>query len=218
MVEGVLRIVIEFPHVQCTTIIIPHVTLKTASTIQSSSVQGKRRERRRVKFIMMPGKHPSCACCVAAMLAAHDATATPTISRVTAEQAPFLEYYPQTNVDEFAALDLDQRSIVARLATGDEEGLSEARAVYSDGKVTDDDEIPSVTLRDLSIGAGEQLVNSSTYKTFVDFYGGSDYADRWVSASFEGISTDDAFGFDFSQVDVEGRAGKKYDSSLCFCS
>ncbi|KAL3808429.1 hypothetical protein ACHAXA_003836 [Cyclostephanos tholiformis] len=154
------------------------------------------------------GRLPACACCVAAMLTGRDATATSTTTRVTAEQAPFLEYHLETNVDEFAALDLDQRSIVARLATGDEEGLTEARMVYSNGRVLDDDdEIPSVTLRDLSVQAGEQLVNSSTYNTFVDFYGGYDYADQWVMASFGGIATGDMFDFDFTQLEVEGRAG-----------
>lgn len=185
---------------------------------QNDDERKKGKRRRKIQIIMMaklPGRLPNCACCVAAMLAGHDVTATTTTTRATAEQAPFLEYHPQTNVDEFAALDLDQRSIVARLATGDEEGLTEARTVYSNGRVMDDDKIPSVTLRDLSVRAGEQLVNSSTYKTFVDFYGGYDYADRWVTASFEGSATDDTFDFDFSQLEVEGRAGKKDELSRC---
>ena len=126
-----------------------------------------------------------------------------------------MEYKLETNVDEIAALDLDQRSIVARLATGDEEGLAEAQEVYTKGR-NPDDEI--VTISDLSVKAGELLSNSSTYNTFVDFYGGSDYADRWVTASFTGGATDGDFYFDFSQFDVEGRAGKndKFPLSYMF--
>lgn len=162
------------------------------------------------------GRLPACACCVAAVLAGHDATATRTAARMMAEQAPFLEYHLETNVDAFAALDLDQRSIVARLATGDEDGLTEAQSVYSNGRDIADDKIPVVTIRDLSVKAGEQLSNSSTYNTFVEFYGGFDYADQWATASFTGNATGEMFDFDFSQFEVEGRAGKNYELSFPF--
>jgi hypothetical protein len=162
------------------------------------------------------GRLPACACCVAAVLAGHDATATPTTTRMTAEQVPFLEYHLETNVDEFAALDLDQRSIVARLATGDEDGLTEAQSVYSNGRDLADDKIPVVTIRDLSVKAGEQLSNSSTYNTFVEFYGGFDYADQWAAASFTGSATGEIFDFDFSHFEVEGRAGKNDNCHFLF--
>jgi hypothetical protein len=161
------------------------------------------------------GKLPAC-CYAAALLVGHHAAATATANRATAEQVPFLEFKLETNVDEIAALDLDQRSIVARLATGDEEGLTEAREVYTIGRNRDDGKVAVVTIRDLSIKAGEQLASSSTYNMFVDFYGGSDYADRWANASFTGGATGGNFDFDFGLFDVEGRAGKNDESPLSY--
>jgi hypothetical protein len=72
------------------------------------------------------------------MLTDYDATAAPTNTKVTAEQGPFLEYHLETNVNEFAALNLDERSIMAHPATGDEEGLAEVQKVYSNGSVLND--------------------------------------------------------------------------------
>ena len=169
---------------------------------------GEERSKKQKRRMKKSQGRWTCACCAAALLTGHDAAATATATRATAEQAPFLEYKLETDVDEIAALDLDQRSIVARLATGDKEGLSEAREVYTNGRNFVDAQITLVTIRDLSIKAGQQLSNSSTYNTFVDFYGGSDYANRWATASFTGNATGGDFDFDFSQFDVEGRAGK----------
>ena len=166
---------------------------------------GEERSKKQKRRMKKSQGRWTCACCAAALLTGHDAAATATATRATAEQAPFLDYKLETNVDEIAALDLDQRSIVARLATCDEEGLTEAQEVYTKGRNLEEE---IVTIRDLSVKAGELLSNSSTYNTFVDFYGGSDYADRWATSSFTGGATGGDFYFDFSQFDVEGRAGK----------
>lgn len=128
------------------------------------------------------------------------------------EQQAFLGLYePETNVDDIAALDLDHRSIVARLATGDEEGLLEAQDVYSKGRDGDGDG-SGLTIKRLSTMAGD-LTASSTYQTFVKYYGESeDYADQWITKSFEGGATTSLANgdVDFSNFDVEGRAGKIY--------
>ncbi len=183
---------------------------------RTNDTKEKERSKKQIRTMKKFQGRWTCACCAAALLAVHDAAATATVTRVTAEQAPFLEYKLETNVDEIAALDLDQRSIVARLATGDEEGLAEAQEVYTSGRNLEDESNTVVTIRDLSVRAGEQLSDSSTYNTFVDFYGGSDYADRWATESFTGGATDGDFYFDFSQFDVEGRAGKNDKFSLSY--
>lgn len=126
-------------------------------------------------------------------------------ARGAAEQAFFGQYTPETNIDSIAALDIDQRSIVARVASGDEEGLVEARDVYSNG-VTGSS---SLTLKGLSTLADEKLKWSTTYQTFKDYYGGSGFADKLIEASFEGVEMPIGRGsFDFGYFDVEGRAGK----------
>ena len=57
---------------------------------------------------------------------------------VSAAEKPFFTYTPDTNVDEMAALDLDQRSIVVSLAASDEEGLTEAKNIYMLGREEED--------------------------------------------------------------------------------
>ncbi len=125
----------------------------------------------------------------------------------SAAETPFLTYTPNTNVDDVAYLDLDQRSIVASLAASDEGGLVDAKNTYMLGRV---DSTGAMTMKRLStLAEGEFLGVSSTYQDFVDYFGHSDYADRWISAAFGGVQTsvsDDA-SVDFGQFDVEGRGG-----------
>ena len=78
---------------------------------------------------------PTCACCIAAYLTAPVATAIKVGgARALSEQSFLGLYDPTNNVDAIAALDLDQRSIVARLATGDRNGLTEAQSISSNGR------------------------------------------------------------------------------------
>ena len=156
----------------------------------------------------------ACACCIAAMLTkaatAVAAVSSTTTRAISSEQAFIGLYTPDSNVDKIAVLDLDQRSIVARLAAEDEEGLTEAENVYSNGRITDT--ASDLTIKGLSIDASDVLSGSATYQLFVDYYGDPEYADRWVTASFDGKATtlNDAVNVDFSKFDVEGRAGKKH--------
>ena len=162
----------------------------------------------------------TCACCIAAMLTKATAVAavsSTTTRAISSEQAAFVGLYTHdSNVDKIAVLDLDQRSIVARLAAEDEEGLTEAQNVYSNGRITDHT-ASDLTIKGLSIDASDVLSGSATYQLFVDYYGDPEYADRWVTASFDGKTTtlNDAVNVDFSKFDVEGRAGKKHIVATC---
>ena len=153
------------------------------------------------------------AYCVAAMLF----TPSP-LAAINATEQPFLKRYePETNIDNVAALDLDQRSIVARLASGTEEGLRDAQDVYSKGR----NHIPGsqidYTLQSLSLRAYDELKASLTYQIFVDYYGQDDYADRWIQASFNGNATSLENGnADFSHFSLEGRTGEIYYSFVFF--
>lgn len=158
----------------------------------------------------------TCACCIAAMLTKATAVAVATTTRAMSSEQAFIGLYtPDSNVDKIAVLDLDQRSIVARLAAEDEEGLTEAENVYSNGRITDT--ASDLTIKGLSIDASDVLSGSATYQLFVDYYGDPEYADRWVTASFDGKATalNDAVNVDFSKFDVEGRAGKKHIVATC---
>lgn len=141
--------------------------------------------------------------------------ATILLAPVSAAEKPLLLYQPDTNVDETAALELDQRSIVASLAARDEEGLTEAKNVYmlgreEDGGVSSSD-AGAMTLKRLSTLAEEEFLGvSSTYQDFVDYYGDTDYADQWISAAFGGAQTSmsNDVNIDFGKFDIEGRGGK----------
>ena len=124
-------------------------------------------------------------------------------------------YQPKTYVEDVAILDLDHRSILARLAMETEDGMAEAQEIYASGRKDvlsygDSD----LTIKNLSAKAGVDLVDSSTYKMFVNYYGKSEYADMWVQAAFDGGATTLFSGgtvdFTSSSVGVEGRAGKRY--------
>ena len=122
-----------------------------------------------------------CGTCVAAaillqggMAAAASASSAARRARGAAAQRPFLGLYkPVTSVDALASLDLEVQSINARLAMGNEEGLAEARDVYRNG------------FGDLGATIGASASTSPTFAQFVDYYGGSDFADSWIEASFD---------------------------------
>ena len=114
-----------------------------------------------------------------------------------------------------AALDLDQRSIVVSLAASDEEGLTEAKNIYMLGREEVDDVSSSsagaMTMKRLSTLAEEEFLGvSSTYQDYVDYFGGTDYADQWISAAFGGVQTSmsNDVNIDFSKFGIEGRGGK----------
>lgn len=149
----------------------------------------------------------ACICCMMASLLTKSVTVS---ARAVEEQAFLKMYTPDTNVDAVASLDLDQRSIVARVATGDEDGLSEAMDIYSMGR-TDNDSSSAMTVKRLSTLAEEAFMGvSTTYQDAVNYYGDTTYADHWVSAAFGGKATSlSAKGnVDFGTFGVEGRAGK----------
>ena len=136
---------------------------------------------------------------------------------VSAAEKPFLMYTPDTNVDEMAALDLDQRSIVASLAASDEEGLTEAKNIYMLGR---EDGGGAMTMKRLSTLAEEEFMGvSTTYQDFVDYFGGNDYADQWISAAFGGAQTsmNNDVNIDFGKFGVEGRGGKAYKKCRHVC-
>lgn len=139
--------------------------------------------------------------------------ATILLAPVSAAEKPLLLYQPDTNVDETAALDLDQRAVVASLAARDEEGLTEAKNFYMLGREEDDmsSAAGAMTLKRLSTLAEEEFLGvSSTYQDFVDYYGETDYADQWISAAFGGAQTSMSkdVNIDFGKFDIEGRGGK----------
>ena len=171
----------------------------------------------------------ACACCLAAMLAnprAATAAAASMTSAVnskaralSAEQQPILGYQPKNFVEDVAVLDLDHRSILARLSMETEDGLAEAQEIYVSGR-KDVLGYGELTIKDLSAKAGVDLVGSLTYATFEEYYGKSEYndlaptaeyADIWVQAAFDGGATTSfrsGKDFDFSSFGLEGRAGK----------
>ena len=153
-----------------------------------------------------PSLPTSCVCCMATMLLL--GKSAPVVS--AAAQTPFFTYAPDTNVDELAALDLDQRSIVVSLAASDEEGLSEAKNIYMLGR---EDSAGAMTMKRLSTLAEEEFLGvSSTYQDYVDYFGDTDYADQWISAAFGGVQTSmsNDVNIDFSKFGIEGRGGMIY--------
>ena len=146
----------------------------------------------------------ACICCMATLQSAP----------VSAAEKPFFMYTPDTNVDQMAALDLDQRSIVVSLAASDEEGLTEAKNIYMLGRKDDDvsSSAGAMTMKRLSTLAEEEFLGvSSTYQDFVDYFGSTDYADQWISAAFAGAQTsmNNDVNIDFGKFGVEGRGGKE---------
>lgn len=78
-----------------------------------------------------------CIICVAASLAlgpASAATDTGGVRAMSDQQRTFLNLYtPETNVDDFAALDIHLKNVQSRLAKGTGSGLAEAKDVYTNG-------------------------------------------------------------------------------------
>ena len=112
----------------------------------------------------------ACICCMMASLLTKSVTVS---ARAVEEQAFLKMYTPDTNVDAVASLDLDQRSIVARVATGDEDGLSEAMDIYSMGR-TDNDSSSAMTVKRLSTLAEEAFMGvSTTYQDAVNTFVGN---------------------------------------------
>lgn len=155
-----------------------------------------------------------CICCVAAMLTKSSTATTATMSRAMAAQQSFLSIYtPSTNVDSIASLDIDQRSIVARLAKGNSKGFAEARQFYVNGGTYAGQ---TRTIQSLSTGAQQEFLGgaySTTFLDYTDYYGDTDYADAWISAAFEGGETEfrastSHGSVDFGNFDFEGRAGE----------
>ena len=151
----------------------------------------------------MTGGHSlpmKCVCCMATMLLTKSTPAS-------AAATPFFTYTPDTNVDDVAYLDLDQRAIFVSLAASDEDGLVDAKNTYMLGRVGS---TGVITMKRLSTLAEEEFLGvSSTYQDFTDYFGHSDYADRWISAAFGGVQTtlSDDVNVDFGQFGVEGRGG-----------
>lgn len=151
------------------------------------------------KMIGGPSLPMTCVCCMATLLL--------TPASAAAAATPFLTYTPDTNVDDVAYLDLDQRSILASLAASDQDGLIDAKNIYMLGRVGS---TGPMTMKRLSTLAEEEFLGvSSTYQDFVDYFGHADYADRWISAAFGGVQTSmsDDVNVDFGQFGVEGRGG-----------
>lgn len=150
----------------------------------------------------------ACVCCMVTLLLTKSAL-------VSAAEKPFFMYTPDTNVDEMAALDLDQRSIIASLAASDEEGLAEAKNIYMLGR---GDGGGAMTMKRLSTLAEEEFMGvSTTYQDFVDYFGGNDYADQWISAAFGGAQTsmNNDININFGKFGVEGRGGKDIKVVMC---
>lgn len=158
----------------------------------------------------------ACICCVAATLLANAKSVS---ARSTSSETKILGMYtPNTDVSNYATLDLEQRSIIARLATGDKDGLSEANDIYTNGRsgvnpITGGSG-GGMTMQSLSTNALSEFTGvSATYQTFMDYYGDASYADSWVSASYGGLETtftdSNDYNVDFRVFDIEGRAGKK---------
>ena len=156
----------------------------------------------------------ACICCVAATLLANAKSVS---ARSTSSETKILGMYtPDTDVSNYATLDLEQRSIIARLATGDKDGLSEANDIYTNGRsgVNPITGATGMTMQSLSTNALSEFTGASTtYQTFMDYYGDGSYADSWVSASYGGLETtftdSNDYNVDFGAFDIEGRAGKK---------
>ncbi|EJK58330.1 hypothetical protein THAOC_21560, partial [Thalassiosira oceanica] len=115
-------------------------------------------------------------------------------------------YKPEFNVNAYASLDLDMREIDFLATTGNEEGLLAAWDVYSgaDG----DSGGSGLTLQDLT-AVSFDFDGSETLKLYKDFYGMTDYSDKWLQAAFNEESTESSFSsgkVDFTKLDLEGRS------------
>eukprot|EP00580_Thalassiosira_gravida_P015601 CAMPEP_0201663610 /NCGR_PEP_ID=MMETSP0494-20130426/5351_1 /ASSEMBLY_ACC=CAM_ASM_000839 /TAXON_ID=420259 /ORGANISM="Thalassiosira gravida, Strain GMp14c1" /LENGTH=522 /DNA_ID=CAMNT_0048142239 /DNA_START=113 /DNA_END=1681 /DNA_ORIENTATION=+ len=158
------------------------------------------------------GLMPAC-CIAAAMLLASPASAAETNSTESPQPSFLNRYTPSTDVDDIAALDLDQRSIVAKLASGTFLGLKEAEEIYSNGRFDapgdDGGDGTKITVQSLSTNVEGAIkpVDSATLAMFERYYGSTDYADKWIRASIDGAETTFANGnADFSKFGLAGRA------------
>ncbi len=109
-----------------------------------------------------------------------------------------------------AGIDQDMKLIVSSLDKNDDVGFARAHEVYMNGRNFDGDYFLELDISDLSEDADVNLKDSSTYKTYMEYYGVSNYADVWAQAAFEGkLASELANGkFDFTKLGKEGRAGE----------
>ena len=120
-------------------------------------------------------------------------------------------YQPTTNVDDFAAkVDQNQGSIQGQLALGTEEGMQQALEIYQNGEGGIQGFSTNAQAAMLECTTKQQFCPIPTYKSFADYYGAGDYADKWITAAFESQPTpqfDSNGNVDFSIVDssYEGR-------------
>jgi hypothetical protein len=104
---------------------------------------------------------------------------------------------------------LDQRDIAAFLADLTSESFVLAKEVYTNGKNSN-----GQTIQAFSTTANEQMRSNvtgdylPTFQKYIDYYGAYDYADRIISAAYDGTSIEiDGKTFDFDNYNLMGRAG-----------
>jgi len=164
----------------------------------------------------------TCSYC-AVLLAGHSVGAAATAAsssksasaRSLSESKAYLGQYKFDTKSGFgmpAAADIDQdmELIVSNLEKNDDAGFAKAHEVYMNGRNFDGDYFLELDISDLSEDADVDLKDSSTFKTYTEYYGVSNYADVWAQASFEGkLASELENGkFDFTKLDRDGRAGE----------
>lgn len=117
-----------------------------------------------------------------------------------------------SDVDAFADLDLDLRSIASALASSDG-GLEMARETYETGTDGSTEDGTRHTLQTLSTRVEDVItIGSPTFAKFKEYYGRSDYADAWVRGAFDGTETEfDDGNYDFGEFDPEARGGECFE-------
>jgi hypothetical protein len=166
----------------------------------------------------------TCAYC-AVVLAGHSVGAAATAlsssssksasARSLSENKAYLGQYKFDTKTGFgmpaaAEIDQDMKLIVSNLEKNDEAGFAKAHEVYMNGRNFDGDYFLDLDISDLSEDADVDLKDSATYKTYIEYYGVSNYADVWAQASFDGKLASGLVNgrFDFTKLDREGRGGE----------
>ncbi len=201
----------KISHANCTPNLTTSIGILTMTTTKSS--QGGRK--------LLP-TITTCAYC-AVLLTGHSVGAAATTAsssksasaRSLSENKAYLGQYKFDTKTGFgmpdaANIDQDMKLIVSNLETNDDAGFAKAHEVYMNGRNFDGDYFLELDISDLSEDADVDLKDSSTYKTYNEYYGVSNYADVWAQASFEGklASGLENGKFDFTKLGREGRAGE----------
>ena len=109
---------------------------------------------------------------------------------------------------EFADLDADVRSILAKMSLESAAGLTDAKRIYEQGGRLDN-ALPTLQ----SLGTDAPFTDFSTFQAFSEFFGGDNYAEQYLQAAFDPSVTSLTLNsdsnieaeFPLSDGNIEGR-------------